>query len=269
MYDFKIVEESVLTNWKNKKILEKLRKRNVNGKKFYFLQGPPYTSGRLHIGHAWNNCLKDIVLRYKRMNGFNVWDRGGYDMHGLPTENAVQKKLGIKDKLGIEKYGVEKFINECNKFSSENALQMNKDLERLGIWFDHENAYWPIKNEFIEGEWWLIKRAWEQKRLYKGNKIMHWCSFCETSLAKHELEYENLKDESIFLKFKTEDGRYLIIWTTTPWTIPFNLAVMVNPDVDYQEVKVNGEIWIVAKELAENLMKLIKKEKKDYKIIDN
>ncbi len=284
MYDFKIVEESVLTNWKNKKILEKLRKRNVNGKKFYFLQGPPYTSGRLHIGHAWNNCLKDIVLRYKRMNGFNVWDRGGYDMHGLPTENAVQKKLGIKDKLGIEKYGVEKFINECNKFSSDNARLMDKDLERLGVWFDHENAYWPIKNEFIEGEWWFIKRAWEEKRLYKGKKIMHWCASCETSLAKHELEYENLSDESIFLKFPTDDGRFLIIWTTTPWTIPFNLAVMVNPDVEYVEIDMHpenettipktsrrdrhrGEKWIIAKELVKPFMKLLKKTESDYKVL--
>ena len=286
MYDFKEVEERILKNWKDKKILEKLKKRNSKGKKFYFLQGPPYTSGRLHIGHAWNNTLKDIVLRYKRMQGFDVWDRGGYDMHGLPTENAVQKKLEIKDKLGIEKYGVEKFIRECIKFSSENALLMNKDLERLGVWFDHENAYWPIKNEFIKGEWWLMKRAWEEKRLYKGKKIMHWCASCETSLAKHELEYENLKDDSIFLKFKTNDGRFLIIYTTTPWTIPFNLAVMVNPDIDYVEVDVpemdknvitvpktsrkdrhRGEKWIIAKELVKPLMKLLNKKDNEYKTL--
>ncbi|MDP3026173.1 MAG: isoleucine--tRNA ligase, partial [Nanoarchaeota archaeon] len=257
MLDFKEIEEEILKFWEQKKIYEKSKKKNVKGKKFYFLQGPPYTSGKLHIGHAWNNSLKDVVLRYKRMNNFNVWDRAGYDMHGLPTENAVQKKLEIGDKLGIEKYGVEKFIKECIKFSSENAKQMDKDLLRMGIWMDFENAYLPINKEFIEGEWWLIKKAWEQKRLYKGKKIMHWCRVCETSLAKHELEYENLTDNSIFLKFKTKDGRYLVIWTTTPWTILFNLAVMVNPDIEYAEVLIENEKWIIAKELVDNLMKLI------------
>ncbi len=264
MYNFKEVEEQVLKYWKDKKIYEKVKSKNKGGKKFYFLQGPPYTSGRLHIGHAWNNALKDIILRYKRMRGFNVWDRAGYDMHGLPTENAVQKKLGIKDKLGIEDYGVERFIKECIKFSSENAKLMDKDLERLGVWMDFENAYWPIKKEFIEGEWWLIKKAWEQKRLYKGKKIMHWCASCETSLAKHELEYKSLKDNSIFLKFRAKDGRYLIIWTTTPWTIPFNLAIMVNPDVDYAEVEINEEKWIIAKDLVKEVTELAGEK---YKII--
>ncbi|MBI5149082.1 isoleucine--tRNA ligase [Candidatus Pacearchaeota archaeon] len=254
MYNTHEEEKRVLEFWKKQKIYDKLKKRNMGGKKFYFLQGPPYTSGKMHIGHAWNNSLKDIVLRYKRMQGLNVWDRAGYDMHGLPTENAVQKKLGIKDKLGIEKYGVEKFIKECIKFSSENVLMMNKDLERLGIWMDFENAYLPIKQDFIEGEWWLIKKAWEQKRLYKGKKIMQWCGHCETSLAKHELEYENVKENSIFLKFKVKDNQYLIVWTTTPWTIPFNLAVMVNPEIDYIIARVHTdkgeEDWIVAKALA-------------------
>ncbi|VVB78049.1 Isoleucine--tRNA ligase [uncultured archaeon] len=256
MLDFNTAEKEILEFWDKNKIYEKVKKKNSKGKKFYFLQGPPYTSGRLHIGHAWNNTLKDLVLRYKRMQGFNVWDRAGYDMHGLPTENAVQKKLGIKDKLEIEKYGVEKFVKECKKFSSENAKIMDKDLERLGVWMDFENAYWPIKNEFIEGEWWLIKKAFEQKRLYKGKKIMQWCGECETSLAKHELEYETVKENSIFLKFqvKNKKNEYIVIWTTTPWTIPFNLAVMVNPSLDYVkaevETKSGKEIWIVAKALV-------------------
>jgi len=258
MLELNKTEQEILEFWEKNKIYEKVKKKNSKGKKFYFLQGPPYTSGRLHIGHAWNNTLKDIVLRYKRMQGMNVWDRGGYDMHGLPTENAVQKKLGISDKLEIEKYGVEKFIKECIKFSSDNAKIMDKDLIRLGVWMDFENAYWPIKNEFIEGEWWLIKKAWEQKRLYKGKKIMQWCGECETSLAKHELEYETVKENSIFLKFKVKDPKkkneFLVIWTTTPWTIPFNLAIMVNPNLDYVRAEVKTEkgkeTWIVAKALV-------------------
>jgi len=250
--DFKKNEEEVLKFWESKKIYEKLKKRNLKGKKFYFLQGPPYTSGKLHIGHAWNNSLKDIIMRYKRMQGFNVWDRAGYDMHGLPTENKVQQKLGYKFKEQIEENGVDKFVKECMKFSEEHAQVMSKDLWRLGIWMDYENAYMPIKKEYIEGEWMLFKKAFEQGRLYKGKKIMHWDADSETSLAKHELEYETIKDMSIFLKFRVKNKKdeFLIIWTTTPWTIPYNLAVMVNPELEYAKVKVGKEYWIIAKSLA-------------------
>lgn len=251
-YQFKESEEAVLALWKKEKLLDTLRKRNSKGKPFYFLQGPPYTSGRLHIAHAWNNALKDIVLRYKRMQGFNVWDRAGYDMHGLPTENKVQDKLKLKYKEDIIIHGMEPFIEECRKFCVDNAKLMDQDLERLGVTMDFKNAYYPIDNEFIEGEWWFIKKAHEQNRLYKGKKIMHWCASCETSLAKHELEYENDTDTSIFLKFKVKNtpNEYLLVWTTTPWTIPYNLGVMVNPELEYVKVRVGGEFWILAKALA-------------------
>lgn len=259
MYEFSKAEENVIKYWEENSIYPKIKERNQKGKKFYFLQGPPYTSGRLHIAHAWNNALKDIVLRYKRMKGFNVWDRAGYDMHGLPTENKVQAKLGLKFKEDIVEYGVAKFVEECIRFSVENAKLMDKDLWRLGVWMDYPNAYYPIKNSFIEGEWWLIKRAFEDNRIYKGRKIMHWCSSCETSLAKHELEYETVPENSIFLKFKVKgkENEYLIIWTTTPWTIPFNLAVMVNPGLDYVKADVDGEAWIIAKGLAGGFLGMV------------
>jgi len=251
-YDFKRVEEQVLKFWEDKGIYHKAQSKNKKGKKFYFLQGPPYTSGKLHIGQAWNNSLKDFALRYKRMQGFDVWDRAGYDMHGLPTENKVCAAEKLRFKEDILKFGLKKFIEECIKFSSENAKTMNKDLWRLGIWMDYENAYWPIKNEFIESEWFLIKQVDKNKRLYKDKKVMTWCASCETALAKHELEYKNVEDNSIFLKFKLKDkpNEYLIVWTTTPWTIPFNLAVMVGPEIEYVRIKVDHEVWIVAKALA-------------------
>lgn len=250
------IEGEVLKHWEVNSIYEKASARNKGNKKFYFLQGPPYTSGRLHIAHAWNNTAKDIIMRYKRMQGFDVWDRAGYDMHGLPTENAVMKMLNIHTKEEIVKYGVDKFIEACIKFSSDNALLMDKDLWRFGVWMDYDNAYWPIKNYFIEGEWWLIKKARQDKRLYKGKKVMTWCSSCETALAKHELEYENDKDTSIFMKFKVKgkNNEYLIIWTTTPWTIPYNLAVMVNPELEYVKAKVDNEVWIVSKALVNALL---------------
>ncbi len=252
MLDFKKNEEEVLKFWEKNKIYEKIKKRNSKGKKFYFLQGPPYTSGKLHIGHAWNNSLKDIILRYKRMKGFDVWDRAGYDMHGLPTENKVQQNLGFKFKEEIINYGIDKFVKECMKFSLDHANMISKDLWRLGVWMDYKNAYLPVKRDFIEGEWMLFREAWEQGRLYKGKKIMHWDAESETSLAKHELEYETVKDMSVFLKFKKKNSKneYFIVWTTTPWTIAFNLAIMVNPDLDYVRIKVDNEIWIVAKALA-------------------
>ncbi|MBW3001904.1 isoleucine--tRNA ligase [Candidatus Woesearchaeota archaeon] len=264
----KDIEPEVLKFWEANDIYEKVKARNKGKEKFYFLQGPPYTSGRLHIAHAWNNSAKDVVMRYKRMRGFDVWDRAGYDMHGLPTENAVMKKLGLKTKEEIAAYGVDKFVKECIKFSSDNALLMDKDLWRVGVWMDYDKAYWPIKKYYIEGEWWLIKKAHEEKRLYKGKKVMTWCASCETALAKHELEYETDQDNSIFLKFQVEDkpNEYLIIWTTTPWTIPYNLAVMVNPELDYVKAEVDGETWIVSKALVNVLIKGL--TDKDYKIIE-
>jgi isoleucyl-tRNA synthetase len=193
------------------------------------------------------------------MNGFDVWDRNGYDMHGLPTENKVQKKFELQTKKDIHAFGIEKFIKECIKFSLENAELMNQDLWKMGVWMNHEQAYMPIHNSFIEGEWFLIKKVHEKNRLYTGNKVMTWCKSCETSLSKHELEYKTVEDNSIFVKFKVndKDDEYLIIWTTTPWTIPFNLAVMVNPELDYLKAKVlvdektgKYETWIVSSALS-------------------
>jgi len=256
MMDFKKIEEEMLEFWDKNQIYKKVKGKGKKGKKFYFLQGPPYTSGKLHIGHAWNNNMKDIALRFFRLNGYNVWDRAGYDMHGLPTENKVQKELNLKDKEEIIKYGIEKFNKKCQEFSTNAAKAMNQDLKRMGIWMDFEDPYLPVTNEFMSSEWMLIKKASEQKRLYKGKKIMHWCGECETSLAKHELEYQTVTDNSIFLKFpiKNKKNEYLIIWTTTPWTIPYNLAVMVNPELDYVksevETSTGKEKWITAKQLS-------------------
>ncbi|MDD5178049.1 MAG: isoleucine--tRNA ligase [Candidatus Nanoarchaeia archaeon] len=269
MYDHKNVEETILKYWQSNQIYEKLKKKLKGKRKFYFLDGPPYTSGKLHIGHAWNYALKDQILRYKRMNNFDVWDRAGYDMHGLPTENKVQKQLKFKDKKQIEEYGIDKFIKECRKFATENMKVMNTDQKRFGAWLDFDNAYQPIKNEYMESEWWLIKQAYEKKRLYKGNKVMTWCHSCETGLAKHELEYKEVEDDSIFVKFKIEDSEneFLIIWTTTPWTIAFNLGIMVNPELEYVKVKVKDEIWVLAKGLANIIIRNFTDEK-DLNIIE-
>jgi len=256
-YEFKDGEERILARWHERKIFEKAKAKTKNGPAYYFLDGPPYTSGKVHLGTAWNKALKDMVLRYKRMRGYNVWDRAGYDMHGLPTEHAAQKKLNLQSKEDIEAFGVEKFVQECKTLCVENMKVMNKDFERLGVWMDFDNAYQSIRDEFIEGEWWLVKRAHEEGRLYEGLKTMTWCPSCASALAKHECEYQEVKEESIFVKLKVENEKdtYLIIWTTTPWTIPFNLAVMVNPELMYQRCDVTmqdgkHERWILSQALA-------------------
>lgn len=251
-YDAVNQEPEILDFWKKGGIYEKSNAKNKGKKKFYFLDGPPYTSGKVHLGTAWNKALKDCVLRYKRMRGYDVWDRAGYDMHGLPTEQAVEKNLGLKHKDEIPNYGVANFVNACREFAIANMLSMNNDFKRIGAWMDFDNPYQSVQNSYMEGEWWLIKRAYENKRLYEGEKTMHWCASCATSLAKHELEYESVSDDSIFVKFpvKGKKGEFLIIWTTTPWTIPFNLGVMANPNLDYVQAKVKDETWIIAKALA-------------------
>lgn len=246
----------MLSFWEEKRIYEKAKAKNAGKKPFYFLDGPPYTSGKVHLGTAWNKSLKDMVLRYKRMRGFDVWDRAGYDMHGLPTENATQKKLNLVGKEAIEAFGVSKFIAECKQLCLDNMELMNESFKRLGVWMDFDNAYQSVTKEFMEAEWWLIKKAHDHGRLYEGLRTMTWCANSESALAKHELEYKTVTDDSIFVKFKLHEKKneYLVIWTTTPWTIPFNLAVMVNPDVEYVKVKVEWntgmEYWYVANALV-------------------
>ncbi len=255
MYDLKKTEQEILEFWKKNKIYEKLKERNKDKTPFYFLQGPPYTSGKLHLGQALNNTLKDSILRYKRMRGFDVWDRAGYDMHGIPISSKVQKKLNLKSKEDIENYGIDKFNLECTNWAIELAKLMDKDLQRMAVWLDYSNPYYTLNSEWIESAWHLVKKAEENKRLYLGEKTMSWCAECETALAKHECEYKNIIDKSIFVKLKIRnENKHLLIWTTTPWTLAFNLAVMVNPDLDYVEAEVEGETWIIARDLADQVL---------------
>ncbi len=259
-YDPKEVEKEVLEFWEKNEIYEKAKEIVKKGKEFYFLDGPPYVSGKVHLGTAWNKALKDTFLRYKRKRGFNVFDRAGYDMHGLPIEHATEKELGLKDKKDIEEFGIENFIKACRELAIRNMKIMNNDFKRLGVWMDFTNAYQTISRDFMLGEWWLIKKAHEKGRLYEDYKTMHWCAHCGTALAKHELEYKNVKDNSIFVKFKLKgkENEFLLVWTTTPWTLPFNLGVMVNPEMEYVKIEVEHnerkEKWIIAKALVNSVV---------------
>ncbi len=275
--DFIKIEENIIDYWKKNQIYKKLKEKNKTGKPFYYLDGPPYTSGKIHVGHAWGKTLRDMVMRYKRMKKYNVYDRAGFDMHGLPTQHKVQQKYNLKTKKDIEKFGLEKFTEECKKLALENMKNMIEEFERLGVWMDFEKPYMPITKEYIEGIWWFIKKAYEKGRLYEGLRTLHWDPKDESALSKHELEYKKLKDESIFVKFKikNEEKTYLLVWTTTPWTIPYNTGVMANPKVEYAKVEVEskkGEKYnlILAKELVKKVLEKAKEKEKinSYKIIE-
>lgn len=253
------VEEKVLRFWESMNIYRLVKKENEShAKRFNFIDGPPYPSGEIpHIGTAWNKTLKDAVLRYKRMKGFRVYDIPGYDCHGLPIEVKVEQKLGVSVKKEIEeKIGVERFIEECKRLALSNARAMTKWFKELGVFMDWDNPYLTLRDEYIEAEWWLIKKAHEAGLLEEEYRVVHWCPRCSTTLAEYELEYRELEDPSIYVKFKVEgkENEYLVIWTTTPWTLPANTFVMIHPDEDYVKVRVGGETWILAKQRLEAVM---------------
>jgi len=253
-YDFKKIETDVLAFWQQQQVYSRIKQRNAGKKPFFYLDGPPYTTGKIHIGHALGKALRDALMRYKRMRGFDVWDQPGFDMHGLPIEVSVEKQLGINNKKEItEKFGIQKFIEACQQYALDNMYPMIEDFKRLGVWMDWDKPYTTIANEYIEGAWWALAQAHAKKLLYRGKKAMCWCPRCATALAKHELDYKNRVDPSLFVKLPVvgKKHEYLIVWTTTPWTLPFNTGVMAHPEHTYVRAKTaSGETWILAKALA-------------------
>lgn len=254
-------EEEVRKLWESKKIPQKTRKQNSRSKKrFYFMDGPPYATGHVHMGTALNKILKDIAIRSKRMQGFHVFDRPGYDTHGLPIEHKVEQKLGIKTKQEIEEFGVKKFVQECKEYATKFIDAMNNEFNDLGVWMDWKNPYVTLSNEYIDAIWWTFKKAEEKGLLYLGTYPIHACPRCATAVAYNEIEYTKQTDTSIFVKFrvKGKENTFLIIWTTTPWTLPGNTGVMAHPDFDYVEAEMsNGEKWVIARERIEELMRVI------------
>ncbi|CAD5243289.1 isoleucine--tRNA ligase [Thermococcus camini] len=257
------LEEKVERFWREKDTYEKVKESRAKGPKYYFLDGPPYVSGAIHLGTAWNKIIKDMVIRFRTMQGYNVRRQPGFDMHGLPIEVKVEQALGLKTKKDIEtEIGVDNFIRKCKEFALNNLKIMTEQFKMLGIWMDWDNPYMTIKNEYIESGWFTLKRAWEKGLLEKDKRVLHWCPRCETALAEHEVrgEYKIREDPSIYVKFPVEgrENEYLLIWTTTPWTLPANLAVAVHPEYDYAKVRVeteNGEeYWIIAKALVERVL---------------
>ncbi|OGI15131.1 hypothetical protein A3K63_03290 [Candidatus Micrarchaeota archaeon RBG_16_49_10] len=256
MMDAKKREEETLKFWKDNKIPEQALAMRKGKPKYYFLDGPPYATGYIHLGTAWNKILKDVYIRYKRMRGFDVKNQPGYDTHGLPIENKVEKKLGFKSKDDIERLGIEQFNRECRKFATEFIGVMNDQFSNLGVWMDWERPYLTLENYYIEGAWHTFKVGFEKGFLYKDSYSVHVCPHCETAVAYNEIEYAKATDPAVFIKFpvKGKKGEFLLIWTTTPWTLPSNTGIMAKPSADYAYVKRNGETLIMAKELVERVM---------------
>ncbi len=254
-------EKEVLEFWKENQIYEKSKKKNQNGKKFYMVDGPPYATGYIHLGTALNKILKDIAMRSQRMQRRNVIDIPGYDTHGIPIEFQVEKEIGSTSKQDIEKYGVKKFVDRCRNFATKYIEIMNLEFANLGVWMNWKNPYLTLSEEYIETIWHSFKEADRKGLLYLGKYPVHVCSRCATAVAYNEIIYEKQKDLSIFVKFPLKDKKntFLIIWTTTPWTLPGNTAIMVNPSVIYQEIENDKlEKWIVAKDLKDALISSFK-----------
>ena len=261
-------EEEIKKFWEKKNIYQKAKQLRTKAKYFYFLDGPPYATGDIHIGTAWNKILKDCYIRFWRMYGFNVHDQPGYDTHGLPIENKVEKELQIRSKADIERLGVEKFILKCREFATRHIKTMNKAFANLGVWMNWDHPYLTLNNSYIEGAWFTFKRAFEKDLLYRGLYPVHVCPHCETAVAYNEIEYTKLSDPSIYVKFpvKNKPDTFLVIWTTTPWTLPANTGVMVHPSADYVKVQIDNQFLILAKDLLEVVME--KLGCKDYRIVE-
>ena len=242
IYSPKDVEEEIRKFWESNQIYQKIK--NKGDRKFFFVDGPPYTTGKIHLGTAWNKIIKDTILRYKRMQDYRVYDIPGWDMHGLPIEVKVEQMLGFKTKRDIENFGIDKFVAKCMEYALKNKEMMTEQFKALGVWMDWDNPYMTIKAEYIDSAWWTVKRAYEQGLLERKLRVVNWCPRCETALADAEVEYKDKEDYSIYVKFpiKEQENTYIVIWTTTPWTLPANMAVAVHPSLEYAKFKVkDGE----------------------------
>ena len=271
------MEREVAKTWKEKNIIKKNFAMNEGKRYFTFYDGPPTANGKPHVGHIETRVMKDIIPRYKVMKGYKVIRKAGWDTHGLPVELEIEKKLGISGKEQIEEYGVEKFVKQCKESVFQYVSIWEEMTNKVGFWVDMENPYVTYHNDYIESVWWALKQMWEKGLLYEGHKVMPYCPRCGTALSSHEVAqgYKDVKDLTCVAKFKViredngaeenegEEDTYFLAWTTTPWTLPSNLALCVNKSYEYAQVKVNVgteeepkyENYILAKDLVPTVLK--------------
>ena len=262
--DLASAEEVVLDFWQKNQIFKKSTEKKSPSGEFVFYEGPPTANGKPGIHHLEARAFKDIIPRYKTMKGFNVRRKGGWDTHGLPVELQVEKQLGLKSKKEIEDYGVEKFNQKCRESVWEYLDLWNNFTDRIGYWVDRDNPYITYDNSYIESVWNILKTVDGKNLLYKDYKVLPWCPRCGTALSSHELAqgYEEVKDLSVYVKFKVknQEDTFILAWTTTPWTLPGNVGLAVNPNITYVEVEVKNisteldQKFILAKSRLESVV---------------
>ena len=240
VYDFKKIEEEAKKVASKKEIAKAVGNDKKRKKLFSFLEGPPTANAPPALHHLEVRVFKDIINKFRYMQGLNVPRKAGWDCHGLPVEVQIEKKLKLNSKKDILKYGEAKFIKECRESIFSYIKEWNKSTEKLYYWIDLDNPYVTLTNEYIESVWWSLKELYNKKLLYEDHKVVPFCPRCETPLSTHEvaLGYEKIKEDSVVVKFKLKDKEeYLLVWTTTPWTLPGNTGVMAHPDFAYQEIE--------------------------------
>ena len=251
-------ELEVLDFWKKNNVFEESIKSREGGPIFTFYDGPPTANGKPHIGHILTRTMKDIMPRYKTMKGYKVLRKAGWDTHGLPVELEVEKQLGISGKPQIEDYGVEPFIQKCKESVWTYKGLWEKMSDRVGYWVDMDNPYITYDNNYIESVWWSLRQIWDKDLIYKGHKIVPYCPRCGTSLSSHEVAqgYKDIKDQTATCKFKVKgaENTYLLAWTTTPWTLPSNVGLCVNPEHTYVKATLDGATYILAEALVEAVL---------------
>jgi len=259
-------EKEVVSFWKDNDIFKKSIENRKDGEVYTFFDGPPTANGKPHIGHVLTRVIKDLIPRYRTMKGYKVLRKAGWDTHGLPVELEVEKQLGISGKPEIEKYGIEDFVKKCKDSVFTYQSEWEEMSDRVGFWADMDNPYVTYHNDYIESVWWALKTIWDKGLLYKGHKIMPYCPRCGTSLSSHELAqgYKDVKENSLIAKFivKGKTKEYILAWTTTPWTLPSNVALCVNPHETYVKIKVGDETYILAEALVDSVIKT------EYEVIE-
>ncbi|MFA6466792.1 MAG: isoleucine--tRNA ligase [Patescibacteria group bacterium] len=259
MVDFKEKEKEILDFWEKNKIFQKSIDKNAPQGDYLFYDGPPFATGTPHYGHLVGSVMKDVVPRYWTMKGYRVERKWGWDVHGLPIENIVEKELGFATKKDIEKYGIDKFNESCRSRVMEYADAWKGTIRRLGRWVDMENDYKTMDLNYMETIWWVFKELWNKGLIYEDYRSMHICPRCETTLSQSEVTegYKDIKDLSVTAKFELidEPNTFVLAWTTTPWTLIGNVALAVGKDIDYVKVEVEDSKYIIAKELIKNYQK--------------
>ncbi len=271
--DVQKVERDQLQFWREKRIFERTMKEREGGPNYVFYEGPPTANGRPGSHHVLARSFKDMFPRYKVMRGYHCLRIGGWDTHGLPVEIEVEKELGLKHKHEVEAYGIAAFNEKCRASVLRYLADWEKLTERIGFWVDLDNAYITFQNDYIQSVWWILKQFWEKNLLFQGYKVIPYCTRCGTPLSSHELAqgYEEVEDPSVFVRFPLRDrtGVYFLVWTTTPWTLPGNVALAVGAEVDYVEVEGpasdgNGTENLI---LAAALVEKVLKQPEQYKVV--